>query len=110
LHESVLHSFSVHSLRLEFFSKKAVRKIFVKFTICHPFLIVLSMIRASISSTFHEQHLSAQIPKAQKKTVKLSVFFTLLGSAPENAALRTLMKLTPDSNAEAGDGDITVVT
>ncbi len=32
----------------------------------------------------------------RKKTVKLSVFFALLGSARAKAALRTLIKLTPD--------------
>jgi len=45
-----------------------------------------------------EQLLLAQIPKAQKKTDKLPVFFTLLGSGQVIAALRTLMKLTPGVN------------
>jgi len=35
--------------------------------------------------------------KSAKKTVKLSVFFALLGSAFEKAAQRTLMKLTVDN-------------
>jgi len=35
-------------------------------------------------------------PKSEKKTVKLSVFFALLGSARIKAACRMLMKLTPD--------------
>jgi hypothetical protein len=35
-------------------------------------------------------------PKSTKKTVKLQVFFTLLGSMLEKAAHRLLMKLTPD--------------
>jgi len=34
-------------------------------------------------------------PKSAKKTVKLSVFFALWGSALVKAAQRTLMKLTP---------------
>jgi len=33
-------------------------------------------------------------PKSEKKTVKLSIFFTLLGSAHAKAARRMLMKLT----------------
>jgi len=48
-----------------------------------------------ISSTFYEQLLGVQIPKVQKKTVKLSVFFVLVGSAHVKAAHGTLMKLTP---------------
>jgi len=47
-----------------------------------------------ISSTFDEQLLRTHTPKAPKKTVKFSVFFTLLGSAHPKAACRTLMKLT----------------
>jgi len=41
--------------------------------------------------------LLVQVPKAQKKTVKLLVFytFTLSGSARAKAARRILMKLTP---------------
>jgi len=35
-------------------------------------------------------------PKSAKKTVKLSVFFALLGSAGVKAACEMLMKLTPD--------------
>jgi len=38
--------------------------------------------------------LCAQIPKAQINTVKLSVFFALLGSARVKAAHKKLMKLT----------------
>ncbi len=45
---------------------------------------------------FYEQLLRAQIPKAQKKIDNLTVFFALLGSALVKAALRTLMKLTPN--------------
>jgi len=36
-----------------------------------------------------------QIPKTQKKTVKLSAFFALLRSVRAKAAQRTFMKLTP---------------
>ncbi len=39
-------------------------------------------------------------PKSVKKTVKLSIFFTLLGSASVKAVLRTLMKLTQDLNLD----------
>ncbi len=35
-------------------------------------------------------------PKIVKKTVKLSIFFTLLGSTSVKAARKTLVKLTPD--------------
>jgi hypothetical protein len=38
-------------------------------------------------------------PKSAKKTVKLSVFFTLLGSASAKATHRSLMKLTPGADA-----------
>jgi len=62
----------------------------------------------SISSTFYVQ--CSADPKSIKKTVKLSIFFTLLGStsvkdaktlvklipARVKAALKTLVKLTPD--------------
>ncbi len=34
-------------------------------------------------------------PKSVKKTVKLSIFFTLWGSTSVKAVHRTLMKLTP---------------
>ncbi len=39
-------------------------------------------------------------PKRVKKTVKLSIFFTLLGSTGAKAAHRTLMKLAPDLVSE----------
>ncbi len=45
---------------------------------------------------FYEWLLGKQIPKAQKKTFKLSVFFVLSGSASVKAAHRMLMKLTPN--------------
>jgi len=35
-------------------------------------------------------------PKSVKKTVKLSIFFTLLGSTSVKAVRRTLMKLSPE--------------
>jgi len=54
--------------------------------------------QGSISSTFYEQLLLAQIPKAQKKTYNLTVFFVLLGSALKKAAYRMLIKLTPVVN------------
>jgi len=40
-------------------------------------------------------------PKSAKKTVKLSVVFTLLGSAHVKAAHRTLMKLIADDESES---------
>jgi len=54
----------------------------------------------SISSTFDEQFLLVQIPKAQKKTDNLTVFFALLGFACTKAAHRMLMKLDPEGNVE----------
>jgi len=48
----------------------------------------------SISPTFYKQLLLAKIPKAKKKTVKLSSFIALLGSARVKATRRTLVKLT----------------
>ncbi len=38
-----------------------------------------------------------QIPKAQKKTANLTVFFALLGSGSIKAARKMLNKLTPGS-------------
>ena len=49
----------------------------------------------SISPTFYEQLLRAQIPKAQKKRVKLSSFFAILESAHVKPVRRILVKLTP---------------
>ncbi len=57
--------------------------------------MVQVILLGSISSTFFEQLLNLQIPKAEK-TVKLSVFFALSGSAHVKAAHRMLVKLTPD--------------
>lgn len=48
----------------------------------------------SISSTFYQQLLRAQIPNAQKDW-KLYCLFALLGSARVKAASRTLVKLIP---------------
>jgi len=53
-------------------------------------------ILGSISSTFQEQLLPTQTPKAQKKTDNLTVFFALSESALVKAICRTLMKLTPE--------------
>ena len=50
----------------------------------------------SISSTFYEQLLREQTPKAQKKIVKSSSIFALLESACVKATRRMLVKLTPD--------------
>jgi hypothetical protein len=54
-------------------------------------LIVLG----SISTTFYEQLLRIQIPKAQKNRVKPSVFFAFLGSAQVKAARKMFMKSNP---------------
>ena len=51
--------------------------------------------QTSISPTFYEQLLCLQIPKAQKKRVKLSSVIVFLGSLKVKAARRTLVKLTP---------------
>jgi len=45
---------------------------------------------------------NAKVPKVQKKTVSLSAFFVLSGSAHIKAAHRTLMKLTPGAEANIG--------
>jgi len=52
----------------------------------------------TISSTFYTQLLPVQIPKAQKDTDDMPVFFVLLGSAREKAARKMLMKSTPGVN------------
>ncbi len=48
----------------------------------------------SISPTFYAQLLPTQIPKVQKNTVKLSVFFVFLGSLCVKASHQMLMKST----------------
>jgi hypothetical protein len=48
----------------------------------------------SVSSTFYKQLLCVQIPKAQKDTDDLIVFFALLGSVRVKAAHKLLVKLT----------------
>ncbi len=48
-------------------------------------------------ATFFVQFLHWQIPKAQKNTVKLSVFIALLGSVRLKAVCKMLAKSTPDS-------------
>jgi hypothetical protein len=45
----------------------------------------------SISPTFYELLLRAQLPKAQKDTDDLTVFFALLGSVHKKAAHKTLV-------------------
>ncbi len=45
--------------------------------------------------SFYKQLVNAQIPKVQK-TVMLSVFFALFGSAHAKTACKKMMKLTPD--------------
>jgi hypothetical protein len=52
--------------------------------------------QGSISLTFYEQFLRAQISKAQKKLLNLTVFLVLLGFACVKGAHGMLVKLTPD--------------
>ncbi len=59
------------------------------------FILIINHLQESISSTFYEQLLRAQILKVQKKTDKLNGFFYLLGFVRSKAPCRTLMKLTP---------------
>jgi hypothetical protein len=47
-----------------------------------------------MSPSFYAQLLHAQIPKAQKKTVKLSVFFALWGSVRVKVRNKMLAKST----------------
>jgi len=54
---------------------------------------VIALDLGSISSTFYEQLLGLQIPKAQKRQSSCQ-FFAHLGSAHTKAARRKLMKLT----------------
>ncbi len=65
--------------------------------------VTFGIAQVSISSTFYEQLLREKIPKEQKKTVSLTVFFTLLESAPVKAVLKMLMKSTPDRRGPAHD-------
>jgi len=51
-----------------------------------------------ISLSFYVQLLLTHIPKAQKNTVKLSLFFTFLGSACVKAAHKMLVKSTPENS------------
>jgi len=63
------------------------------FTITMDLFFICKLV--SISSMFCKQLLHAQIPKVQKKTFNLTVFFALSRSARIRAARRMLMKLTP---------------
>jgi len=49
-----------------------------------------------ISPTFYDQLSRSKIPKAQKDTYDLTVFFVLLGSSSVKAEHKMLVKLTPD--------------
>ncbi len=57
--------------------------------------IFSSYSQVSISSTFYDQLLHAQILKAQKRQPSCQSFFVLLGSAHVKAGCITLMKLSP---------------
>jgi len=54
--------------------------------------------QGSISPTFYEQLLRVQIPKTQKDTDDLTVFFSLLGSALVRTAHKMLVKSTPGND------------
>jgi len=56
----------------------------------------------SISPMLYEQFLSPQIPKAQKNTIKLSVFFMRFGSLHIKAVYKMLVKLSPQAQLERG--------
>ncbi len=49
-----------------------------------------------MSTTFYEKLLREQIPKAQKKTDTLTLYFVPLGSARVKASRKMLVKLTSD--------------
>jgi len=65
----------------------------------------------SISPTYYEQLLRAQIPKAQKNTVKLSVLFSHLGPARVKAARKMLLKffLSKIPKAQRDTDELTVL-
>ncbi len=56
----------------------------------------------SISSTFHEQLLRPQIPKAQKRQSSQQCCLTLLGPTSVKAFHKMLMKLTPGLRSIVG--------
>jgi len=58
----------------------------------------------SISSTFYGKLLQALVPKVQKDTNDLTVFFVHLGSALVKAAHITLMKLTSGTGQGSPSG------
>jgi len=62
-------------------------------------ITVTDSCKGSISSTFYEQLLCAQIPKAQKRLTTWLSFFALLSSLRAKSAGRMTMKLRPDSFA-----------
>jgi len=77
--------FFSYSLALQFFGAKILaQKLLVK---CW-----WNWLLGLISSTFYALLLRAHIPKAQKNTIKLSVFFCALGSACKKAVCKMLVK------------------
>jgi hypothetical protein len=60
-----------------------------------------SVNQGSISPTFYEQLLPAQIPKVQKCS-QVVILFALLVSAHEKAAHKMLVKLTPERERVRG--------
>ena len=69
---------------------------FVDLLTCSCSLLVGSMVRPGVNfnNILWAAFMRAD-PKSAKKTVKLSSFIALLGSASVKAAFRMLMKLTP---------------
>jgi hypothetical protein len=61
----------------------------------NAFLSLELSFHRSISPTFYEQLLGAQIPNAQKETDDFTVFFSLLGSAPTKAAHKNVGEIEP---------------
>ncbi len=60
----------------------------------------VTTIHGSISPTFYERLLRSQIPKAEKMTDYLTLFFARLGSVHVKASRKMLVKLTPVTMVE----------
>jgi len=89
-------SFSFFISGLEKISSFVLYILLLYFLFFQSFLFThnLSSDQGSISSTFYVQLLHAQIPKVQKDTNELTVFFTLLGSTSVKVSCKTLIKQT----------------
>ncbi len=67
----------------------------LSYPVLRPGSIVRFHYLGSISSTFYTKLFLQADPKSIKKTVKLSIFFTLSGSTSIKALRKALVKLTP---------------